>query len=147
LLVNALMHRIIWLKIGGKKLHLIKLAGAFFITAAVLKVAESAYQIFVTVQKATYAYLNPALIPQLFGWAIGANPSMLGGSFTTQDVLGVLLGPVATFLFWLGMLMAAIMVYQSGKIVLPIEEYEQNLSEHHKRLIQNAVQSHHARKK
>jgi len=139
LFTGDVMHRIIWLKIGGKRLHLVKLAGAFFITAAVLMVAEAAYNIFVTVQKATYAYLNPALIPQLFGWAIGANPSSLGGSFTTQDVLGVLLGPIAAFLFWLGVLMVAIMVYQSGKVVLPIEEYEQNISEHHRQLIAKAI--------
>lgn len=140
------MHRIIWLRIGGKRLHMIKLAGAFFVVAAVLMVAQSAYQIFVTVQKATYAQLNPSLIPALFGWAIGATPSGFG-HFTSQDVLGVLLSPVAAFLFWLGIMVVAIMVYQAGKVVLPVEEYEQKVSEHHRSLIQKAVAAHKAHKR
>jgi hypothetical protein len=125
---------------------MIKLAGAFFVVAAVLMVAQSAYQIFVTVQKATYAQLNPSLIPALFGWAIGAAPGGFG-HFTSQDVLGVLLGPVAAFLFWLGVMVVAIMVYQAGKVVLPVEEYEQKISEHHRALIQKAVAAHKAHKR
>ncbi|MFH0713195.1 MAG: hypothetical protein V1722_01555 [Candidatus Micrarchaeota archaeon] len=133
-------HRIIWLKVGSKRFHLLKLAGAFFIFAAVLKVAEAAYQIFVTANKATYAQIDPTLIPSLFGWAMGAQPS--GGSFLVEDLVGVLLGPIALFLFWLGLAVVAIMVYQSGKVILPIEEYEQQISDHHKNLIRKAVQSH-----
>lgn len=140
------MHRILWFKIGGKKLHMVKLAGSFFVIASILMVAQSAYQIFVTVQKATFAQLNPSLIPALFGWAIGANPSGLG-HFTAQDILGVLLGPIAVFLFWLGIMVVAIMIYQSGKVIFPVEEYEQKISEHHRSLIQKAVVAHKARKK
>ena len=118
-----MVHRIVWLKVGGKRFHLLKLAGAFFIFAAVLKVAEAAYQIFVTANKAVYAQIDPTLIPSLFGWAMGAQPS--GGSFLTEDLVGVLIGPIAVFLFWLGIAVVAIMIYQSGKVVFPIEEFEQ----------------------
>ncbi len=135
-----MVHRILWLKIGGKRFHLLKLAGAFFVFAAVLKVAESAYQIFVTANKAVYAQIDPTLIPHLFGWAMGAQPS--GGSFLTEDVVGVLLGPIAVFLFWLGIAVLAIMLYQAGKVVFPVEEFEQVITEKHKQLIRKAIESH-----
>lgn len=128
------MHRMMWLRIGGKRLHLLKLAGAFFVLAAVLMVAQSAYHIFVVVDKANMASMRPELIQQLFGWSIGAP-----FTFSAEDILGVLLGPVAEFLFWLGIALVALMVYQSGRIVVPIEEYEQTISEHHKKLISSAV--------
>jgi len=38
------------------------------------------------------------------------------------------------------------MVYQSGKIILPIEEYEQTISEHHKQLIAKAIAAHKKKK-
>lgn len=132
-----MIKRIIWLKVGGKRFHLLKLAGSFFVFASVLMVAQAAYQIFVTANKAIYAQVNPALIPALFGWSIGAAPG--GGAFLTEDILGVLLGPVAVFLFWLGIAVASIMVYNSGKVLIPIEEEEEQIREHHKRLIQKAL--------
>jgi len=128
------MHRVIWLRFGGRRLHLVKLAGAFFILWAVLKVAEAAYLIFVTVQKSIYAQGRPDLVPQLFGWAIAAPYG-----FSGEDLLGVILGPVANFLFWLAVAVVALMFYQSGRILFPIEEYEQSVREHHRRLIEKAV--------
>jgi len=131
------MYRIIWLKLGGKRFHLLKLAGSFFVFAFVLKALEAAYQIFVTINKAIYANANPALVSQLFGWSINAPTA-----FTSEDVIGVLLGPLANFLFWLALAVAALMIYQSGKVVFPIEEYEQRVSEHHRGLIAKAREAH-----
>ena len=128
------MHKVFWFKIGGKKMHLLKLSGAFFVLASVLKVAEAAYHIFVVVNKVNMAYMRPELINSLFGWAISAPYN-----FSGEDVLGVLLGPIASFLFWLGIALVALMIYQSGKIVFPIEEYEQKVSKHHRKLIEAAV--------
>jgi len=128
------MHRVIWFGIGGRRIHLLKLVGSFLLLWAVLKVAESAYQIFVTIQKSIYAQLRPELIPQLFGWSIAAPYS-----FSSEDMLGVILGPVAGFVFWLAVALVALMIYQSGRVVFPIEEYEQNVREHHRRLIEKAV--------
>ena len=136
------MHRVFWFKIGGKKMHLLKLAGAFFVLASVLKVAEAAYNVFVVVNKANMAGMRPELISSLFGWAIGAPYN-----FSGEDVLGVLLGPVASFLFWLGIALVALMVYQSGKIVFPVEEYEQKVSKHHEKLIEAAVKKGKKKKK
>ncbi|OIO26026.1 hypothetical protein COX85_01055 [Candidatus Micrarchaeota archaeon CG_4_10_14_0_2_um_filter_55_9] len=128
------MHRVFWFKVGGKRMHLLKLAGAFFVLASVLKVAEAAYDIFVVVNKANMAGMRPELISSLFGWGIGAPYN-----FSGEDVLGVLLGPVASFLFWLGIALVALMVYQSGKLVFPVEEYEQKMSAHHRKLIETAI--------
>ena len=128
------MHRVIWFGIGGRRIHLLKMAGAFLLMWAVLKVAEAAYLIFVTIQKSIYAQLKPELVPQLFGWAIAAPYS-----FSSEDMLGVILGPVAGFIFWLAVAIVALMVYQSGRVMFPVEEYEQNVREHHRRLIERAV--------
>ncbi|MFA4946783.1 MAG: hypothetical protein WC607_04590 [Candidatus Micrarchaeia archaeon] len=132
--VSYRMHRILWFKIGGRRMHLLKLAGSFFVLASVLKVAEAAYNIFLVVDKINMARMRPDLIGQLFGWAMGSPYS-----FSGEDMLGVLLGPVASFLFWLGMAVVALMVYQSGKVVFPIEEYETKVADHHRALIEKAV--------
>lgn len=131
------MHRMIWLKLGDRRFHLLKLAGAFFVFSFVLKALEAAYMVFVTANKAIYAQIRPDLIGQLFGWSIGAPYS-----FTQEDFLGVMLGPVANFLFWLGLAVVALMIYQAGKVVLPLEEYEQQISEHHRNLILRAKAAH-----
>ncbi|MBI3587665.1 hypothetical protein HY995_05955 [Candidatus Micrarchaeota archaeon] len=134
------MHRIIWLRFGGRRFHLLKLAGSFFLFAFLLKALEAAYSIFVTMNKALYAQAKPDLIVQLFGWSIAAPYH-----FSGEDVLGVLLGPVANFLFWLALAVTALMVYQSGQAIFPIEEYEQAaspLSEHHRRMIAAARHAH-----
>jgi hypothetical protein len=131
------MYRVFWLKVGGKKFHLLKLAGAFFVFAFVLMALGSAYDIFVTVNKAIFAQLRPDQIGALFGWSIGAPYS-----FTIEDMVGVLLVPFATFLLWLGMAVVAMMVYQAGKVVLPVQEYEQTITEHHRNLILKAKAAH-----
>ncbi|MFH1199886.1 MAG: hypothetical protein V1708_02355, partial [Candidatus Micrarchaeota archaeon] len=128
------MYRVLWFKIGGQRIHLLKLSGAFLISAGLLKVAEASYNIFITANKIVYAQLNPALIPQLFGWAISAPYE-----FSNQDIVGVMMGPLASFVFWLGIATVALMLYQSGKIVFPIEEYEQKISSHHRELIRKAA--------
>ncbi len=131
------MHRIIWLSVGGRRFHLLKLSGAFFLFAFVLKALEAAYMVFVTVNKAIYAQARPELIVQLFGWSISAPYN-----FTGEDVVGVVMGPIAAFLFWLALATAALIVYQTGKIVVPLEEYEKDIPEHHRKLIRMAKQAH-----
>lgn len=124
-------------------MHLLKTAGAFFVFASVLKLAESLYQIFVVLEKARAAMIRPELTAQLFGWSTGSNAIM--PLFTNEDFLGVMLGPMATLLFWFGLAVVALLIYQSGKVIVPIEEYEQKVSEHHRQLIAKAVE--HAKKR
>lgn len=110
-------------------MHLLKLAGAFFVLFAVLMVSNAAYNVFVTVDKINAASLNPQLTEQLFGWALSAGRA----EFSSEDVLGILLAPIAWFMFWLGVAVFSLIVYQSGKVIVPIEEYEQVIGERHKR--------------
>lgn len=131
------MHRVLWFRVGGRRFHLLRLAGSFFVFAFVLKALEAAYQIFVTVNKAIYATAKPELIGQLFGWSIAAPYS-----FSSEDLLGVLLGPVANFLFWLGLSVIAMIVYQSGKVIVPIEEWAQDVNEHSRHMIHKAREAH-----
>lgn len=134
------MHRIFWFKVGGTRLHLLKLAGALFLAGALLKTFEAAYSLFVTASKAAYVQAvssgNSEAIIEHFGWSI------VPFSFSTQDLVGVMMGPLANFVFWLGLATVALMVYQSGKFFFPVEEYEQKIAEHHEKLIRKAVEHH-----
>ncbi len=133
-----MLHKVVWLKVGGKRLHLLKVAGSFFVFAAVLMLAQSLYSVFVSVEKARAALLRPELVPQLFGWSIDSNALIY--SFSKEDFLGVLLGPIAVFLFWFGMAVVALMIYNAGKVIVPLEEYDQQIEEHHRSLVQKAVE-------
>ncbi|HLC47592.1 MAG TPA: hypothetical protein VJI13_00825 [Candidatus Norongarragalinales archaeon] len=139
------MRRIMWFKIGGQTLHLLKLLGIFILAASLLKVGESSYGIFVTASKAEAATFNPEKIPVLFGWSLGG-PSPESKEFEFQDYVGVMMGPLASFFFWLGLATLGLMVYQSGKIIFPLEEYEQKIQEHHRSLIRKAVEAHKKKK-
>lgn len=140
------MRRVVWFKFGDTKLHLLKLAGSFLIVTFMLKVMQAAYLIFLTMEKVKAAEVNPNLIPQFFGWTMNATayPSS-PAPFVLQDIIGVLLGPTADFMLWLGLLVVALMIYQAGKFMFPVEEYEQRLPEHHRRAIVEAVRAHHAK--
>jgi len=137
------MRRMLWFKIGDTKFHLLKLAGSFLIVTFMLKVMQAAYNIFLTMEKVRAAEVNPTLIPQFFGWTMGATayPSS-PAAFSMQDLVGVLLTPTADFMLWLGFLVIALMVYQAGKFVFPVEEYEHAIPQHHKQAIIAAVRAH-----
>lgn len=139
------MYRILWFKIGGQRVHLLKLAGAFLIASALLKVAEASYNIFMTSYKIVYAQTNaphdPSIIHQLFGWGIAAPYN-----FSNEDIVGVMMGPLAAFVFWLGVATVALIIYQSGKVVFPVEEYDERISRHHRNLIAKAVTAHKKRR-
>ncbi|MFH1257332.1 MAG: hypothetical protein ABIG96_04245 [Candidatus Micrarchaeota archaeon] len=140
------MRRIMWFKIGGQTIHLLKLFGIFILAASLLKVGESSYGMFVTASKAEAAQYNPAKVIELFGWSIGGD-SPDAKIFEFQDFVGVMMGPLASFFFWLGAATLGLMIYQSGKIIFPVEEFEQQISEHHRGLIRKAVETHKGRKK
>lgn len=143
------MHRMIWLKLGGSTLHLLKLFGSIFMMAATLKLAEATYLMFVEISKVKAAMANSDLVAQFYGWTIDSasyGQSTAVYSFTSQDWIGILAGPAGNMFFWMAMLVIAITVYQSSKVFFPVEEYEKSVSEHHKKLIEHAV-AHSAPKK
>jgi hypothetical protein len=59
-----------------------------------------------------------------------------------QDLIGVLLNPTADFMLWLGLLVFALMLYQAGKFVFPVEEDTQTVPERHRQAIVEAVRAH-----
>ncbi|MDP2717772.1 MAG: hypothetical protein Q8P02_03435 [Candidatus Micrarchaeota archaeon] len=126
------LHRVMWLKFGGRRLHLLKTAGAFFVFAAVLKLAASLYELFqqvdvvrILLERGSVSLTQGILLP-----------------FTYEDALGVILGPLSHFLFWFGIAVLALIVYQAGNVVVPIDEYEERVADHHRTLIQKAVTHH-----
>lgn len=130
-----MLRKVFWLRFAGRQLHLLKAAGAFFIFAAVLKLANSLYEL-----------LNQVSVAKVLlerGWFMGEHSIVM--PFANEDFLGLLLSPVAVFLFWVGITFVALMIYQSGKVVFPIGEYDQKIAEHHRTLIEKAVA--HAKKK
>ncbi len=135
------MHRIVWYKFGEQRLHLLKLAGAFFILASTFKAFEAASNIFVTANKIFAVRMDPSLAPQLFGWSIGAT-SGAPGIFLWEDALGVLWGPTASFFFWLGAAVLAIMLYQTGKVVFPVEEWDAAAPAEHRKKLLTHIASH-----
>jgi hypothetical protein len=133
----------LWFKLGDTKFHLLKLAGSFLIVTFMLKVMQAAYNIFLTMQKVRAAEVNPSLIPQFFGWTMSATAYPSSPTpFSLQDLIGVLLSPTADFMLWLGLLVIALMIYQAGKFVFPVEECEQPIPEHHRQAIVEAVRAH-----
>ncbi len=138
------MRRIMWFKIGGQTVHLLKLLGIFVLVASLFMVGSSSYNIFLTASKAEAAQYNSEKIDTLFGWSVGGAPGEK--EFEFQDFVGVMMAPLANFFFWLGIATLALMLYQSGKIIFPVEEFEQRISDHHSNLIKKAVDAHRKRK-
>ncbi|HEV8289467.1 MAG TPA: hypothetical protein VGQ00_00740 [Candidatus Norongarragalinales archaeon] len=132
-----MVQRIFQVELGGRRVHLLRLAGGFFVLAALLMLAQSVYALWVVLSKITWVQLNPDSIAQLFGWAIGAPYG-----FGVDDIVGVLMGPLASVLFWVGTSFVAIMIYRAGGVIFPVEEHEQRIAEHHRRLIEKVVRSH-----
>lgn len=131
-----MLRKVVWLRIGGRQLHLLKAAGAFFIVASVLKLSQALYELLQQVD------VVKVLLQR--GWLMGPHSIVL--PFKPEDAIGILLGPFAVFLFWVGVAFVALMIYQSGKVIFPLEEFEQRIVEHHQNLIRRAVE-HHKKKK
>ena len=149
------MKRIVWLKVGDTRLHLVKLAGSFLVVTFMLKVMQAAYNVFLTADKIQAAEMNGNLATTFFGWTMSSGQNIIqmlncAGPIcplplSLQDKIGIMLAPTADFLLWIGLLVISIMLYQAGKVMFPIEEYETTLPEHHRAAIVEAVRAHRAK--
>jgi len=108
------MHRIILLKIGGKRLHLVKVVGALLVCGACLGVLDSIAALFRIVKQVELSQVNPQLAVSVFG--------LTAEALTSDVVLGFFMLPTAVFMIWLAVFVVGAMVYRSGGIILPIEE-------------------------
>lgn len=112
------MKRIIWWKIKSEKIRMFNLVGAFLMTAAVLMVFSSLYSIILTVDRARMATNSCETSMALFGWSRGCPEQ----GFIWEDIIGVLLAPSAWFLFWVAVVIVAMMMKQTGELTIPVEQ-------------------------
>ncbi|VVB71425.1 Uncharacterised protein [uncultured archaeon] len=133
------MEKILWLRFGGSRLHSLKIIGVFLMFASAFQIAGSFYSLFVTLNQAGAAFNKPDYVPTFFTWSLGSTVNNI--QFTREDFIGVSLKPVAELLFWIAMGILSTLVYQAGSVFFPIEEREQNIAEHHRKLIQRVAQA------
>ncbi len=108
------MHRVILLRIGGQKLHLLKMTGALVLVGASLGVLGTVSSMFKLIKQVELAQTNSQIALQVFG--------LTNNALSGDLVLGMFMEPSAGFMFWLALFVIGAMVYRSGSIVLPIEE-------------------------
>ena len=108
------MHRVIFLRVGGKKLHLLKMMGALIVVGSAMGVLGIVAELFRLIKQLGLAKTNSQIALQVFG--------LMPEALTNDIALGFFMGPSAWFMFWLALFIAGAMIYRSGSIVLPIEE-------------------------
>lgn len=108
------MHRVMLLRIGGQKLHLLKMVGALILTGAALGVLGTIAELFKIIKQFGLAQTNPPLAMHVFG--------MTQEALTGDVMLGFFMMPSAWFMLWLALFIVGAMIYRSGSLVLPIEE-------------------------
>ncbi|MFA4907114.1 MAG: hypothetical protein WC602_02490 [archaeon] len=125
------LKRIFFLRIGGKNLHLLKLIGAFVLFAALLMFFQAGAGMFNS-WDALKAY--PACIGGVQSqfdfegcrtalyYNTGLFPSAGQAELSSRQVWFALLGPIAQVLFWAALFIFGIILYKTGRIILPIEE-------------------------
>jgi len=121
------MHRVVIMRIGGRKLHLLKLAGGFIVFWAALMLLSSVYQMFWVAQivQSANAGTYEAVTMNLNG--VQVTKPIVAGDGSTQA--GLLLPPIASIMFWSALLLMGGMVYKAGGIILPIDEQMQDIAE------------------
>jgi len=121
------MHRIMIMRIGGRRLHLLKLAGAFIVFWAALMLLSSVYQMFWVAQIVQSANSGSyeAVTMELNG--VQVTKPIVAGDGGTQA--GLMLPPIASIMFWSALLLLGGMVYKAGGLVLPIDEQMQDVAE------------------
>jgi len=125
------MHRIVIMRIGGKKLHLLKLAGAFLVFWAALMLLSSVYQMFWVAQivQSANAGNYETITLNLNGMTV--TEPIRPGDGNMQA--GLLLPPIASIMFWSALLLLGGMVYKTGGVILPVEEQTVRLPERQKK--------------
>ena len=108
------MHRVMLIRIGGRKLHLLKMVGALVLAGAALGVISTVAELFRIIKQFQLAQTNSALSMQVFG--------LLPEALTSDVVVGFFMQPSAWFMLWLALFIIGVMIYRSGSLVVPIEE-------------------------
>lgn len=132
------MRKIITLKVAGKDVHLPKLIGAFILFAALFMFIKGTAEMFDSWDNLKYAEtclasvdVSAPIIEQeaaiqecrdtLYN-NTGIYLKLGQGKPTSRQFWSVLLGPIASVLFWLAVLFIGWILYKTGELVVPIEE-------------------------
>jgi hypothetical protein len=133
------MRRIIFLRFAGRDIHIPKLIGAFILVAAFLMFLSAGAWMFESWENITNvkdcltaAALEPSFISSCQAAAkdslnIYVRPDQT--SLALKQISMGLLPPISTTFFWLALLLAGVLFYRSGSIVVPIEETIRELRE------------------
>ena len=132
------MRRVISLRIAGRNVHLPKLIGAFILFAALFMFIKASADMFDSWDNLKYvetclSKVDVTTTAELQRAAINDCRETLykntgiylkegQGKPTSRQFWSVLLGPIASILFWLGILFIGWVLYRTGELVLPIEE-------------------------
>jgi len=110
------MHRMVTLRIGGKRFYLLKLLGAFIALGAALMVLSSVYQMTWVASVIDAANNGDVVTLQTAGVVHTLQPD----DVNTQ--MGLFLGPAAGIMFWAAILVIGTVIYKTGAIIVPVEE-------------------------
>lgn len=133
-LPGDVLRRIIWLKFGGRDVHLPRLIGVFLLVFSVLMLVKACaimidswdgIQRFNACEPDQRGLCGEAL------WRITGVSIWAGQTTELNDTQfwAALLGPVANVFFWLIVLLVGVIFYKSGNLVLPIEESVREVAE------------------
>ncbi|MBS3060041.1 MAG: hypothetical protein J4432_00850 [DPANN group archaeon] len=114
------MHRVMIFKIGSKRLHVLKLIGAFVFFGAALMFLTSVYQTFLVSDLLEQANRGVAqtVTANIGGFAV----EQTIGPRDLNTQLGLLLPSLANLLFWSAIVILGGVIYQSGSVIVPVEE-------------------------
>ncbi|MCD6229301.1 MAG: hypothetical protein J7K00_00675 [Candidatus Diapherotrites archaeon] len=133
------MHKVIHISIGNKRLHLPKLLGALMVFGALFKFVESVMVISMksdVLNNLLTRDLNPMQAIQFQG-ILNINYMPMGWG----DALMILSGSIGDSLFWLSLFVIGLILYNTGRINIPVEEEVYNIPETEeevKRIIERA---------
>ena len=133
------MHKIIQIRIGNKKLHLPKLLGSLIVFGALFKFMESVMTISMksdVLSQLLTRDLNPMQAIQFQG-ILNINYIPVGWG----DSLMILSGSIGDSLFWLSLFVIGLILYNTGRINIPVEEEVYDVPETEeeiKKIIENA---------
>ena len=132
------MRRLVYLRVADREVHLPRLIGAFVLAAALLMFMHAMLVMFdswntvkfynkcveglsslqsTQEQRDQFSFCADTLYRST-GMVVRSDSALL----STSQFVGAILGPVASVLFWLAVLLFGYLIYRSGDLELPIEE-------------------------
>jgi len=125
------MRKLFLFRIGGRDLHLPKLVGSFIVFAAVLLFFQSAAIMFEgweNIKHVNYCLENAgagermekcqSMAMDAFGFYVRADQGIL----SNKQFAIAMISPIAEMFFWIAVMVFGVMVYNAGRVVIPVEE-------------------------